>query len=80
MPPASKKLRDILVRACLCLRACVYASICPLRFAYCQERLEIGSLNLIYGISMKNKGTHFFFFFFSFLSDLSLQNNALFST
>ena len=43
----------------------------PLLFAYGQEWLEIGSWNLIHGISMKNKQSHIFF---AFLSDLSFQS------
>ena len=56
----------------------VWSSACvrPLRFAYGQERLEIGSWNLICGNSMKNKRTRIFFFLFS--SDFSLQSYALF--
>ena len=38
----------------------VCISICPLCLAYGQEQLEIGSWNLINGISMKNKWTHIF--------------------
>ena len=41
------------------VRACVRGSY----FAFGQERLEIGSLNLICGISMKNKRAHIFFLF-----------------
>ena len=41
----------------------LYVSIHPLRFAYGQERLEIGSWNLICGISMKNMRIHIFFIF-----------------
>ena len=38
----------------------VSACVRPLRFANGQERLEIGSLNLIYGICMKNKRSRIF--------------------
>ena len=41
----------------------VCTCVCLLRIAYSQERLELGSWNLIYGISMKNKRTHIFFSF-----------------
>ena len=41
----------ILVGPCPCV--CVF--VCPLPFAYGQERLEIGSRNLICGISIRNK-------------------------
>ena len=40
-----------------------YPSVRPLRFAFDQERLEIGSWNLIHGMCMKNKRTHIFFLF-----------------
>ena len=39
---------------------CVVPALC---FAYGQELLEIGSWNLICGISLKNKRTHIFFLF-----------------
>ena len=35
-------------------------SVCPLRFVFGQEWLEIGSWSLMYGISMKNKWTWMF--------------------
>ena len=53
MPPATKKLRRHIG-----LGLCVRWS----HFAYGQERLEIGSWNLICGISMKNRDPYFFFF------------------
>ena len=55
---------------CLCVRASV-------TLEYDQERLEIGSWNLICGISMKNKRTRILF---SFPLDFSLQSYAPFST
>ena len=57
-----------------------FGPVCyTLRFAYGQERLEIGSWNLIYGISMKNKLTHIFVFF-SVRLILSLQSYVPFLT
>ena len=62
MPPTSKKLRGHIGLG-LCMCPCVGASVRPLRFAYGQERLEIGSWNLICVISMKNKRTCISFLF-----------------
>ena len=39
----------------------VFVCVHPLCFANGQERLEIGSLNLIYGKCMKSKRTRIFF-------------------
>ena len=52
------------------LRLCVRASVRPLRFVYGQERLEIGSWNLVRGISMKNERTQIFFSVGLFVAEL----------
>ena len=54
MPPTSKKLRRHTD-----LGLSVHGSV---HYALHTNRLEIGSWNLIYRISMKNKQTHIFFF------------------
>ena len=76
MPPNFEEVKEAYwfghVRGSVCLTMCASVML-----AYGQEQLEVGSRNLICGITMKYKRTRFFFLF---ESDLSLQSHAPFST